>query len=192
VFEVFRRIVEISCHLGRKSSHLAAALASDRGRLCKLRTSILADFSKLRLFYRRVEGLNRDFKHTYNATLLDTMRFWRLPRPSGLSLVPKIMRRFCRRILAVRQAWEKPMRSSRSEADSTNDQRHTGSLGSLHSYPVHDRRQVFSTKPSPEGSQFIEAEVEHLKSQLLGYAGHLRRCLLRHQRSLVKKQHRLG
>jgi hypothetical protein len=68
---VSRRIVEISCHLGRKSSHLArlaAALASDKDRLCKIRTSILADFSKLRLFYCRVEGLNRDFRHTYNAT----------------------------------------------------------------------------------------------------------------------------
>jgi hypothetical protein len=36
-------------------------------RLCKLRTSILADFSKSRLFYRGIEGLNRDFRHTYNA-----------------------------------------------------------------------------------------------------------------------------
>jgi hypothetical protein len=45
------RIIEISCHLGRKSSHLAAALASDKHSLCKLQTSVLADLSKSVLFY---------------------------------------------------------------------------------------------------------------------------------------------
>jgi hypothetical protein len=43
------RISGISCHFGREPSHPDALRIADKSRLCKLRTSILADFSKLRL-----------------------------------------------------------------------------------------------------------------------------------------------
>ena len=49
--EVRGRIVGISCHFGRNASHSDDPMIADRSRLCKLRTSVLADLSKSAPFY---------------------------------------------------------------------------------------------------------------------------------------------